>query len=240
MGKEYITIADLAEQIGITRIAVFKAGQRGVFPVENVNGKLSVDINNEDVKEYINKAFERKKGKVKAQVKVTAKKDTKKKDSVKEANQKTIENIKSVIIKPQNEPESGKPIGTDIPDDIIKKIDEGRLTAKELIGLPKVVVDKIKVYEQTKQIIQKRQQERRELISIKFVHLLFGKIYDIDLNEFMAIKTRVKSHLAKIFETNSDEKLLAAEKAIDEELWDTLRRIKFEFDKFLDKMDNAN
>ena len=124
----------------------------------------------------------------------------------------------------------------DIPDYLKKMIDSGDLTMLQFLSLSKSEADKIKIYEQLKQIRQDRLRKRRELIDIKFIKLIFGKIYDIDSNEFMAIKTRLKPNLSKIFKTNDDTTLLEAEKAIDDELWETLSRIKFEFDKFLDKL----
>jgi len=124
----------------------------------------------------------------------------------------------------------------DIPDYIKEMVDSGDLSFKQFISLSKSEADKIKIYEQLKQIRQDRLQKRKELIDIKFIKLIFGKVYDIDTNEFMAIKTRLKPNLSKIFKTNDDAVLLEAEKAIDEELWETLSRIKFEFDKFLEKL----
>jgi hypothetical protein len=230
MKKDLIKPSQLAKQLGVTRQAISLAIQKEQLPTVKKDGKKLIDLNNKKVRSYIKGVLDRKdeKGRSKNQVQPKSKKPKKKSKPTKKSNKKN-EKDNEIEIPPDDK----------IPEDILKRLDEGRLTLTDIIDLPKVIVDKIKIYEQTKQIIQKRQQERRELIPIKFVHLLFGKIYDIDVNEFMAIKTRVKSQLAKIFKTNDDKILLKAEKALDEELWDTLRRIKYEFDKFLDKMENG-
>lgn len=214
--------AQFAKLIGISRQAISKKIQNDLIPTIKKNGKKYVDVNDINVKEYIR--------------------------TVKDIKPKPSNNARSVKVEDKKIIKS-KAVVKDIDEfdentrfeSILKRLDAGEtLLYSEIVYLPKAWVDKIKIHEQTKQITQKRQQERKELINIKFINLLFGKIYDIDLNEFMAIKTRVKSQLAKIFKTNDDKKLLEAEKAIDEELWDTLRRIKYEFDKFLKKQDFKN
>ncbi len=230
------------------RQGILRHVKDGNLPAESVGRGFIINISNKHVKAWIDNC-ERKFTPIKEKkkpVKVPAKKKPDKVKFVKVKKPKPAKKPKPVKVKKAKPAKKPKPVNPtvkkdtkpqkyDIPKSLLKRLDEGKLTATDLIGLPKVIVEKIKIYEQTKQVIQKRLQERKELISIKFVHLLFGKIYDIDVNEFMAIKTRVKSQLAKIFKTNDDAKLLAAEKAIDEELWDTLRRVKYEFDKFLDK-----
>ena len=45
----YVKLSELAEELGLSRIAVFKAGQRGTFLMEDIDGTWQADKNNESV-----------------------------------------------------------------------------------------------------------------------------------------------------------------------------------------------
>ena len=113
-------------------------------------------------------------------------------------------------------------------------LESGTLTNEMIVKLPKAWVEKLRIYEQVKQIKQKREQERKTLISVHSVNLVFGKLYDIDVNQFMTIKSKIIPDLAGIFGCTDAEKMMAAEKRIDEELWTVLRAIKHEMEKFIE------
>lgn len=127
----------------------------------------------------------------------------------------------------------------ELPKDIYDRLDSGEtLTNTEIIKLPKGWVDKIKVYEQTKQIVQKRQQERKELLNKKLLRVTLGKLFEIHVNEFLTIKAKVVPDLAGIFQSTDSEKMIEAEKRLDEEFWKVLNHIKIEFNRFLKRAED--
>lgn len=212
-----ITQSAFAKQIGITRQAISKAIKNEMLPVVIENGKKYINTVDPIVREYAENI-----------------------KSVREDKQKSTKPKKPVKAKKPKKQVKPAPVEVnedEIPEYIKKISDSGQLTFDDISSLSKIEMDKIKIYEDIKQKRQKRLQERKDLISIKFIKLVFGKIYDIHVNEFMAIKTRIKPDLSKIFKTNDDVILLEAEKSIDGELWDVLRRVKYEFDNFLKRYD---
>jgi hypothetical protein len=206
--------AQFAKQIGITRQAISKAIKNEMLPVVIENGKKYINTGDPIVREYAENI-----------------------KSVREDKQKSTKPEKPVKVKVKKKIGKSDPVEEEIPEYLKEISDSGQLTFSHIQTLSKIEMDKIKIYEDIKQKRQKRLQERKDLISIKFIKLVFGKIYDIHVNEFMAVKTRIKPELAKVFKTNDDVVLLEAEKAFDGELWDVLRRVKYEFDNFLKKHD---
>ncbi len=222
MDPQYQKIAEFAQELKYTTQAVYKSARLGTFPIVKINGKLHVDRNEPLTQAYAS-------GILAATPNKTGRR------SGKEKPEKPKAGPGCGVKNPQNE----KPVGEaeePLPDYIKNLLDTGELTMEMVLGLPKTMMDKIKIYDSLKTTKQTRMDRRRELVNVKFMRLLFGKIYDIDVNEFMAIKTRVKPMLSKIFKTNDDATLLEAEKIIDTELWETLARVKFEFNKFLEKV----
>ena len=237
MKSDYVKLAIFADELHLSRIAVFKAGQRGTFPMKKINGVWHVDRNNKDVKAYKQAALERQK----KPVKVLVKKNPKKKKSVKVKKQKSINKDKPVKVSGVEKQKEIKQGEEDLPYDIYKRLDSGEvLLNSEIVNLPKIWVDKIKIYEQTKQIQQKRLQERRELISQKTIRIVLGKLFEIHTNEFLTIKSKIIPDLAGIFKCTESEKMVEAEKRIDEELWKVLKHIKYEFNKFLSKTESES
>jgi hypothetical protein len=240
--KDYVKISAFAKELGLTRIAVFKAGQRGTFPMEQIDGQWKVNKNNEDVKAYIEAARERQN----KPVELPIPKQPKKAKPVKVKKEKQPKKMKAVAVKkPKKQPKKkqGKEDTVqkpeDLPYDIYERLNSGEsLTNVEIVNLPKAWVEKIKIYESTKQIVQKRQQERRELISAKLLRIIFGKLFEIHTNEFLTIKSKSVANIAGVFGSTDEEKKLKAEKILDEDLWEVLQHIKIEFNKFLMKTGN--
>lgn len=235
--NEY-TVKEFADAFNppFTRQGILKNIKSGILKgAEGPRGFL-INITENENKEFI-KNSERKF--TEKSVKLSVKKQPEIKKPVKDKKQKLPQKTKSVaVIKPQL-PEKKKHIKDEkIPDDIIKKLDDGKLSTSELLGFPKVMVEKIKLYEQTKQIIQKRQQERRELINAKLFRITLGKLFEIHTNEFMTIKSKAVAQIAGIFGSTDEEKKLQSEKILDEELWSVLKHIKIEFNKILTKIGN--
>jgi len=216
MNDRYISLAEFAKIAGVTRQAIYQHKDNGIFPVVEIDGKTKIDLHDRKVKQYL------KDKSVTEPVKVSGPKKQEIRKVVEASKQETGEKEKPVRLK-ENE----------IPDYLKDIADSGNLTISQMMQLSKSEVDKIKVYEQIKSIRVKTAQQRKELISRKLVRIVFGKLYEIDMNEFLTVKNKVVPDLAGIFGCNDEEKMLAAEKRIDDELWKVLNHVKFELDRFL-------
>ena len=121
----------------------------------------------------------------------------------------------------------------EIPEHLRALVDSGEISLSQIMSLSRPEVDKIKIYEQIKQTRVKTESTRRELISRKLIRVVFGRIYEIDQNEYLTIKDKVIPDIAAIFGCTDPEKMLEAGKRLDEELWKTLRHVQHVIDKFL-------
>ncbi|MGD9157282.1 MAG: hypothetical protein PVG39_02655 [Desulfobacteraceae bacterium] len=238
MKKNEYSIREFAEAFdpSFTRQGILKHINSGVLKANRDGRNFTLDITQKDNAEFI-KNSERKF--TEKPVELPAPKHPKKAKPVKVKKEKQPKKTKAVAVKKPKKQEKKKSVKEGkLPAHIIKKLDEGRLKASELIDLPKVTVEKIKIYEATKQIVQKRQQERRELISAKLLRIIFGKLFEIHTNEFLTIKSKSVANIAGVFGSTDEEKKLQAEKILDEDLWEVLQHIKIEFNKFLVKTGN--
>lgn len=202
----YIRQGKFAELVGKSRQEISALIKSERIPAVTAGGVNYIDLENREIKDFI----------------------------------KIIDETRKI---PQTRQSSGpkkskksKPVearADEIPEYLKSIADSSELSFSQLSELTKVEIDKIKTYEQIKQIRVKTQKDRRELISRKLVRVIFGKLYEIDVNEFLMLKQKIVPDLAGIFGSTDSEKMLEAEKRIDEELWKILRHIKSELDKFL-------
>lgn len=211
-----ISPAEFARQIGYTRQAVSKAIKTGVLPTVKSGDSVMVNPGDRIVVEYARNAL-----------------------YVRGKEQKKAKTKKPVEDKGKKKAKAEKPVEVtenDIPVYLKKMADSGDLLFEQFIGLTKTEADKIKIYEQLKQIRVKTQREKKELISRKLVRVQFGKIYEIYTNEFQQIKTKIVPDIAGIMGCTDASKMIEADKKIDEELWRVRKHIKIEIDKFLKRM----
>jgi hypothetical protein len=245
MKKNEYSIREFAEAFDppFTRQGILKHINSGVLKAKRDGRNFTLDITQKDNAEFI-KNSERKF--TEKAVELPVPKQPKKVKPVKVKKEKQPKKTKAVAVKkPKKQPKKKqskedtvqKP--EDLPYDIYERLNSGEsLTNVEIVNLPKAWVEKIKIYESTKQIVQKRQQERRELISAKLLRIIFGKLFEIHTNEFLTIKSKSVANIAGVFGSTDEEKKLKAEKILDEDLWEVLQHIKIEFNKFLVKTGN--
>lgn len=236
---EKINQNQFAKLVGKSRQAISQLIQKEVIPITKKNGKRVIDLSNKEVKAYINSVKERTENNIKKTipVKEVKPKELEKIKSIKDKKQKNIKiyDLSNLPTSPNTEKERQKE--KEIFNKIVARLDAGEnLKASEIIFLPKVTVEKIKLYEMTKQITQKRKQERGELVSRKFIRVTLGKLFEIHINEFLTLKSKVIPDIAGVFGSTDDTKKLKAEKIIDGELWEVLKHIKMEFNKYLEKV----
>jgi hypothetical protein len=208
--------SEFVRYAGVSRQAISKALKTGLIPSTKIDGKLRIDTSNHQVKKYLENK------KIKSLSPKKAKK-TKPRQSLKTENKENIETGQSLDEK-------------QIPKYIKTLSDSGNLIYEHLVSLAKSDFDKLKIYEQIKQIRVKTQIQEGQVISRKLIKILFGKLYEIDRNEFLQIKSKIIPDIAGLFGCTDSEKMIAAEKIVDEELYKTLKHIKIEIDKFLLKM----
>lgn len=211
-----LTQSAFAKQIGITRQAISKAIKNEMLPVVIENGKKYINPVDPIVKEYAENI-----------------------KSVREDKQKSTKPKKPVKVKGNKK--AGKPdpveeVEKNIPDYLKKISDSGQLTYAQIKDMSKLDMDKIKIYEEIKQKRIKTAKDKNELISRKLVRIVLGKYYQIDTNEILTLKNKVVPDIASIMGCTEPEKMLEAEKRIDEELWKILKHIKKVRDDFIKKI----
>jgi len=262
VGKKtkYLIPSRFAASIGITRQAVSKATKTGILPYVKIKGKKLINTVDPIVQDYARntKAVREdrdKKPKIKKSVKVKDAKTIEKLKSVVDPSDHKIidemvkrfpgietglmEAANKIKVKDTKKAKNKTPVivaEKDIPNYLKKMADSGDFTLVQFMGLSKSEADKIKIYEGLKQIRVKTQRDKQELISRKMVRVIFGKLYEIDTNQFLTLKNKVVPDIASIMGCVDASKMLEAEKRIDEELYKILKHIKIEIDKFLKKI----
>ena len=243
MEKNEYSIREFAEAFdpSFARQGILKHINSGVLKAKRDGRNFIIDITQKHNAEFI-KNSERKF--TEKPVEVPAPKQPKKLKPVKVKKEKQPKKTKAVAVKKpkkQEKKKSGKEDTVqkpeDLPYDIYERLNSGEsLTNVEIVNLPKAWVEKIKIYESTKQIVQKRQQERRELISKKLYRFTLNRLFEIHQNQFITIKSKIISDIAAVFGSTDDAKKIKAEEILDNELWEVLFTIKKEFNKSLDKI----
>ena len=214
----------------MSKQAIADALNKGRLPFEIVDGKKVINLDNPDIKDYQKTCRERNAEK-NVGVKVTKKPVNKK--PVKVTVPEKTEKVKTVKVKDKEKPVKPEDVADQLDPELLKMLETNTLTNEMIVKLPKSWVEKLRIYEQVKQIKQKREQERRTLIPVRYLRLILGKLFEIHSTEFLTVKSKIIPDLAGIFECNDAEILLKAERQVDEELWRVLQHIKIEFDRFL-------
>ena len=221
MELKLITFAKFAESIGVSRQAIYKNVKSGLLPSVDENGKQKIDLNDRQVQEYL-KGIEDKNSQFPKQEK--------------QEKQETRQSSKTKIEPKLPTGQSSTNPDDEIPDYIIEMIDSGNLTTKAVLDIPKVWMEKLKIHEDIKSKKQKLRQERKELVSAKYMKMLFGKIHQIDIDQLVASKTKIAAKMASLFNCVDPEKITKAEEEIDDELYRALNSIQDEINRFLKKI----
>ena len=149
----------------------------------------------------------------------------------------TTEIIKWYTAKDEEQPVQVLPAGeNEIPDYLKDISDSGQLTFQQAKGMSKIELEKIKIYESIKKIRMETESKRNQLIARKMIRIVFGKIYEIDTNQFLTLKNKIIPEISGIMGCTDSAKLLESEKIVDSNIWETLKNVKFELDKFLKKI----
>lgn len=226
-----VTAAELAELAGKSRQSVFK---NKYLPYTEKNGMREYDLNDSTIKKWLNgeslkpakKPVKKKLVKKTVKKKILKKKLKKKVVKKKSVKKKTLrKHVKKIDLS-----------GFEIDEHLKKLTDSGELSFAAAMGLTKRDLDKIKIYEQIKDIKGKADERREGLVSRKLVRTVFSKIYEIDMNQLIPMKEKLIPDIAAIFETKNQASILKAGKKLDTELWKILGNIKRELNKFLNKV----
>lgn len=125
----------------------------------------------------------------------------------------------------------------DIPDHLKKLTDSGQITFAQAMKLSKTDLERIKIYEQIKEIKTKAEQRREGLIEKKLVRTVFSKFYEIDMNQYLSMKDKLIPDIAATLGATDEKLILKAAKILDDELWKILGNIKRVKNKFLKSVD---
>lgn len=216
MDKRWVTISELAQITGKLYSTIYR---HKTLPYTIKNGTRQYDLTNKIVSAYINDEP------------IPVMTNPKKKKESKESGKNNS------VLDPKNSNSSQDvqklPAGLEIPEDLKKLSDSGDMSFNQIFSLTKTDLEKIKIYEQIKDIKSKAEERRDMLVDRKLVRTVFSKIYEIDMNQFTSMKTRLITDLASIFEVKDEEIKLKAAEHLDNELWKILSNIKRELNKFL-------
>jgi hypothetical protein len=215
MDDQYIKPAEFARLVGISRQGVSDAISKGLIPAVQVDGKNRIDLNDQHIIDYM-------RNRDKKPVEVMESKQT--------DNSKPVE---VVGIKKHKTNKPDKVVAAEIPEYLKHIADSGDLSFDEMMTLSKSEVDKIKSYEMIKSIKQKREENRLDLIERRIVRQVIGKLYTIDRDELINIKSKIVADISGVMECNDEAKMLKSEKIIEDELWKILKHIQHEVNKFL-------
>ena len=213
--NNFLTQCAYAKKIGCSRQWINQAVKTGLIPTKKIKNKLMINPVDPAVKEFeINlkavKEDNQKSAKIKLPVEVKEKKKNKKKDSSEEEEK--------------------------LPDYLKDLVDSNQLTATMALMLPKAWMEKLQIYERMKHIRITTEKAKHELIPRKLIKVIFGKLHEIDENEFKQLKNKIVPDVASIMGCSDSTKMLEAEKRIDEEVYKILKHIKIEIDRFLKKI----
>jgi hypothetical protein len=246
MADNLYTILEFSRAVGKSRQGIFKNVKKGLIPAAEKDGKFIIDINHHHVRAYIESLDTpftpkpaKKQVKKAKKKKVTAKKKVKKTVKKKAASKKPAKKpVKKAAKKPPKKPHEYTE--NDIPDYVKDIADSGALTIEQALSLPKTVVEKIKIYEQIKELKDKRAKARREVMPVKSVRATMNKIYEIHVSQLHQIKSRVIPDIAGIMKCTDDELKLKSEERLNDEIYDVLKNIKYEIDEFINAYADTN
>ena len=101
-----------------------------------------------------------------------------------------------------------------------------RLAAVDLFKVKQNEANTFKAIEAALKTRQDRQIKRKELIDRRLVQTVFSRLYQIDTNELRPIGSMVAPEIAGVFSSDDPEKILEAERIIDERVMRVLGHIK--------------
>jgi hypothetical protein len=119
---------------------------------------------------------------------------------------------------------------------VIEKLSNQQLSA-EINEITKYDVEKIKLFEQIKQIQLKTKKARNELIDRALVQKVFAKIYTIDVSELRPIGNKLAPEIAAICKINNAKTIIKINEKIEREIFKSLQHVKKQVNIFLKKID---
>jgi hypothetical protein len=227
MKKNIKTAEELSELSGKTKRAIYKNKN---LPYDDSEGKRHYDITNPIIKKWLEGKKISKPKKPKPPIKSLPpgkRKEKKKKITSKKNDESQKIPAKEIDL---------IPLGFEIDSELSYLADSGEITFAQALGLRKIELEKIKIYEQIKDIKSKADERREGLIPRKLIRTVFSKLYEIDMNQFLSMKDKLIPDLAAAFKTKDEALKIKATKIIDRELWKILGNIKRELNKFLQKI----
>lgn len=225
---KYLTLSEFARACGISRQAVHKNAKNELLDLKISGNKKYIDITGQNTKSYIesqNYNFDL------SAVQDKKQKPPEIKKAVVHIAERNKEKQKQVSVIDEKKPEIEKE--SDVPDYLRDIIDAGEISFSDAMRLSKVDLEKIKIYESIKKTKIETEQKRNELISRKLIKQIFGKLYEIDMNQFVQLKAKLAPALMGLAGCTDSEILIKAEEKINDEIYLILNNVQAEIDKFL-------
>lgn len=208
----FLTKSAFAKLANVSRQRIYKMCEIGHLTVRP-DGKLdTVDQTNEN---YLEKTDRRDGRKERDKEKEKPKQKSKKKSTKpKKQEEKIIDNNRI----------------SNLSDFFSNQIDlNGSLS-----DIKKIDLDKMKTAVTIEKDQIKRDKDRGQLIDRDLIKEFFGKLYSIDVNEFLQLSAALSSRICEgIFKTDDPEKLMEVSKLIDSELYKTQSHIQKKVDDLI-------
>lgn len=236
MTERWTSADDLSEKSGKTKRAIYK--NKNLPYRQSVGGAREYNLSDSIIKKWLKGESIRPtkpkppapKKQGKREAKPTKKPVTKKpaKKPAKPKPKKTPAPVAALTPTPH-------PGEIDIPDDIMALIESGELTAAHALGMSKLDLEKIRIYEQARKYRLETEIKRGELVNKKLIHTVFSRIYEIHLNQMLPMKDKLVPDLAAMFGVKDEKLKLKAAEKLDSEQWRVLNNIKRQINKFLER-----
>jgi len=111
------------------------------------------------------------------------------------------------------------------------------LNASNIQSMSYADVQKVQKIESALKTRVERQQKRGELIERTIVKTLFGKIYQVDVQELRTLGSKIAPEVAGLMGIDDPSMILMVEQRIDGEILKSLAHIKHIIDEFLNSND---
>lgn len=214
--SELLKIAEFAKLVGRSRQVIYENEKKGLLEITKKNGQKFIDPNLKKNASYLSNSQAIKND-------ISSKKSSKKVKKNKTSSKKLSKKVKKNKIVSEN----------DIPFYLKEIADSGELTFEQALSLTKIEVEKIKIYEQIKDLKDKREKNRGEVMPVKQVRAVMNKIYEIHMTQLLQMKITVIPDLAGIMQCTDDEQKLKSEAYLEEEIYNILKNIKYQIDKYV-------
>lgn len=230
---ELITQTALAEQFGISRMAIQYAKKHNKIMMDGMNPKM-VQLDHELTQEYIAGAKERQADRVADGVPLGQEAAKSNQGRPKKYN-KSGKTAEKHAASPS--PEAKRVKNTQVLTTVGEFSEESLETAAEaqLEEMSARSLKRMKTYQEVVKLQVGVEEKRRTLVSIDSIYLTWAKFYAVHTAELGPLGEKISAKAAAQLGTDDPEKVLMVKKTIDEPIYVALKHIQRLMNDFLER-----